>query len=249
MLSWLLGKHHDLTYGFIHLFRHQHVKPYLCQSLNTFQKLVLVSQFLTVFASLMFVVEKEDIVQTSVEDKDQTGKQVVSVIIIMINVGAGGIYPAFIFCKAFATSRHGEKLSKLFIRARSVVLDRTPEDSEAHFGDNATTDQQPVPAGESDSGFKIGSAPESEMSPFVSGLEMETLPTPMVFANGALEVPIDELDTMQMASTQKEEVTEVVGHLKAPASIHLRDIPLKFLPSAPAAGEEEESESETEGLA
>lgn len=197
----------------------------------------------------MFVVEKEDMVQTSVEDKDQTGKQVVSIIIIMINVVAGGIYPAFIFCKAFATSRHGERLSKLFIRARSVVLDRTSEDREAQCEDNATTNQQPVPAGENDSGFRIGSAPESEISPFVYGLEMETLPTPMVFASGALEVPIDELDTMQIASTQKEEVTEVVGHLKAPASIHLRDIPLKFLPSASAAAEEEESESDAEGLA
>lgn len=71
----------------------------------------------------------------------------------------------------------------------------------------------------------------------------------MVIASGAHEVSSDELNIMQMASTQKEEMTEVDGHVQAPASIHVRDIPLVFLPSISAAGEDEEPESETKGLA
>lgn len=198
----------------------------------------------------MFVIEEEDIVQSSVEDRDQTGREVVSILVIMINVAAGGIYPVYIFCKAFATSRHGENLSKGIVRARSVLLNRF-SGREAQCGDdNANPNQQPGPAGGSNSGFDFGSAPESELNPSVSGLEMETSPKPVVIASGGpLEVSIDELDTMQMARTQNEEMAEVDRHEQAPASIQVRDIPLVFLPSSPTAGEEEEAESETEGLA
>jgi len=69
--------------------------------LNVFQRLALVSQFLTVFGGLMFVIQ-EAIALNNAISEDLNGKFVISMIIIIANAAAGGLYPIYRFVTAVA---------------------------------------------------------------------------------------------------------------------------------------------------
>jgi len=65
--------------------------------------LALVSQFLTVFGSLMFVVQ-EAVAKNNAATEDLNGKRMVSFLIIFANAAAGGLYPVYRFVNAWAES-------------------------------------------------------------------------------------------------------------------------------------------------
>ena len=90
---------------FSFLMFHLLQKPYLNQGLNVFQRLALISQFCTVFGSLIFVVQEAVAQNTGTED-DSNGKLFVSFLFMMVNAAAGGLYPLYRFLSAFA--EHGE---------------------------------------------------------------------------------------------------------------------------------------------
>eukprot|EP00802_Teleaulax_amphioxeia_P010886 Tamp_10916.p1 GENE.Tamp_10916~~Tamp_10916.p1 ORF type:complete len:380 (-),score=40.48 Tamp_10916:614-1753(-) len=88
---------------FCFLLGHLLLKPYLNQGLNVFQRLALVSQFFTVFGSLMFVVQ-EATAKNNAATEDLNGKQMISFLIIFANAAAGGLYPLYRFVTAWAES-------------------------------------------------------------------------------------------------------------------------------------------------
>ena len=65
--------------------------------------LALVSQFFTVFGSLMFVVQ-EATAKNNAATEDLNGKQMISFLIIFANAAAGGLYPLYRFLTAWAES-------------------------------------------------------------------------------------------------------------------------------------------------
>ena len=65
--------------------------------------LALVSQFFTVFGSLMFVVQ-EAVAKNNAATEDLNGKRMISFLIIFANAAAGGLYPLYRFVTAWAES-------------------------------------------------------------------------------------------------------------------------------------------------
>ena len=65
--------------------------------------LALVSQFFTVFGSLMFVVQ-EAVAKNNAATEDLNGKRMISFLIIFANAAAGGLYPLYRFLTAWAES-------------------------------------------------------------------------------------------------------------------------------------------------
>ena len=65
--------------------------------------LALVSQFFTVFGSLMFVVQ-EVVAKNNAATEDLNGKRMISFLIIFANAAAGGLYPLYRFLTAWAES-------------------------------------------------------------------------------------------------------------------------------------------------
>ena len=63
--------------------------------------LALVSQFLTVFGSVMFVVQ-EAVAKNNAATEDLNGKRMISFLIIFANAAAGGLYPLYRFVTAWA---------------------------------------------------------------------------------------------------------------------------------------------------
>ena len=82
---------------------HLLLKPYLNQGLNVFQRLALVSQFFTVFGSLMFVVQNA-VAKNNAATEDSNGKLLISFLIMFVNAAAGGLYPLYRFFNAWSES-------------------------------------------------------------------------------------------------------------------------------------------------
>jgi Ca2+-binding EF-hand superfamily protein len=77
---------------FVFLLMHVLLKPYINAGLNIYQRLALVSAFLTAFGALMFILQTSYAFQNGTKD-DGPGKTIVGVIILVCNAAAAGLYP------------------------------------------------------------------------------------------------------------------------------------------------------------
>ena len=87
---------------FIFLVLHMLLKPYLNQGLNIFQRLALISQWLTVFGGLMFVVT--DLLALQDPESDGNGKAIMSWVIVIVNAISTSLYPMYKFFNAWSES-------------------------------------------------------------------------------------------------------------------------------------------------
>jgi Ca2+-binding EF-hand superfamily protein len=77
---------------FVFLLMHVLLKPYINSGLNIYQRLALISSFLTAFGALMFMLQTSYAYQNGTKD-DGPGKTIVGVIILVCNAAAAGLYP------------------------------------------------------------------------------------------------------------------------------------------------------------
>jgi len=105
-----------LLVTFFYLLALNLLKPYLNQGLNIFQRLCLISQFLTTFSALMLFVSNLD------ETADAVGTFALDVLITIANVGAAGLYPGYAFCTAYL-DHHKIDLSNIFRRCLDYLFD------------------------------------------------------------------------------------------------------------------------------
>ena len=87
---------------FIFLVLHMLLKPFLNQGLNIFQRLALISQWLTVFGGLMFVVT--DLLALQNPETDENGKTIMSFFIAIVNAVSTSLYPMYKFFNAWSES-------------------------------------------------------------------------------------------------------------------------------------------------
>jgi len=86
--------------------------------LNSFQRLVLVSQFLTISGgSILVLKEKTELLQATSEN--ETEKTIVDALILCFNITAAFLYPAYRILKAgsslFETDRYYEGCKRMYI--------------------------------------------------------------------------------------------------------------------------------------
>jgi hypothetical protein len=73
------------------------VGPYLNKGLNEFQRIILFSQFLTIFGGIMFqLVESVDkLLEIEESPSKRQERNIVAALIVAVNVVAIGIYPIY----------------------------------------------------------------------------------------------------------------------------------------------------------
>jgi len=109
----------SLLTTFIFLMLHLRVDPYLSKVLNSFQRLVLVSQFLTISGGIILVLkEKTELLQATASE-NETEKNIVGALILCVNITAAFLYPAYRILKAgsslFETDRYYEGCKRMYI--------------------------------------------------------------------------------------------------------------------------------------
>ena len=122
---------------FIFLVLHMLLKPYLNQGLNIFQRLALISQWLTVFGGLMFVVT--DLLALQDPESDGNGKAIMSWVIVIVNAISTSLYPMYKFFNAwsesgeidftFVTARQDNYGGHLHIEVRGAELEVCAKDN------------------------------------------------------------------------------------------------------------------------
>jgi hypothetical protein len=94
---------------------HLTVDPYLNKGLNAFQRLILFSQFLTIFGGIMFnwVESVDKLLEMEGTSSNSLERKIVTYLIVVINVAAIGIYPIWRMIK-FASGFKGDLSSQFF---------------------------------------------------------------------------------------------------------------------------------------
>ena len=107
---------------FLFLILHLQVDPYLNRGLNEFQRLILLSQFFTIFSGIMYIMM--DCLETYVvEDGDspesKRDRDIVAVIIIFVNGVAAVLFPVYRVFVVLSNSK--ATFSSLLVRSYQAV--------------------------------------------------------------------------------------------------------------------------------
>ena len=97
--------------------------PYLNKGLNEFQRLILFSQFLTIFGGIMFnLVESVDkLLEIEETSSKRQERDIIAALIVAINVVAIGIYPIYRMVAVASGFKGGVFLSQLYFSLRDKV--------------------------------------------------------------------------------------------------------------------------------
>jgi len=109
----------SLLTTFIFLMLHLRVDPYLSKVLNSFQRLVLVSQFLTISGGIIIVLKENAELLQATASENETEKNIVGALILCVNITAAFLYPAYRILKAgfslFETDRYYEGCKGVYV--------------------------------------------------------------------------------------------------------------------------------------
>jgi hypothetical protein len=99
------------------------VDPYLNKGLNEFQRLILFSQFLTIFGGIMLqLVESVDkLLEIEESPSKRQERNIVAALIVAVNVVAIGIYPIYRMITVTIGFKGGVLLSRLYFSLRDTV--------------------------------------------------------------------------------------------------------------------------------
>jgi hypothetical protein len=99
------------------------VNPYLDKGLNEFQRLILFSQFLTIFGGIMFkLVESVDkLLESEETPSKRQERDIIAALIVAVNLVAIGIYPIYRMIAVASGFKGGVLLSQSYFSLRDTV--------------------------------------------------------------------------------------------------------------------------------
>jgi hypothetical protein len=99
------------------------VNPYLDKGLNEFQRLILFSQFLTIFGGIMFkLVESVDkLLESEETPSKRQERDIIAALIVAVNLIAIGIYPIYRMIAVASGFKGGVFLSQLYFSLTDTV--------------------------------------------------------------------------------------------------------------------------------
>ena len=110
---------------FVFLILHILLKPYLNEGLNVFQRLASLSQFLTVFGALMFVIM--DFMERDMgAAQGKLGKDIVAYMIVACNVMAAIMYPLYKLISALLDFGEVDSPAKLHEQLSAIIISVIP---------------------------------------------------------------------------------------------------------------------------
>jgi hypothetical protein len=120
------------------------VDPYLNKGLNEFQRLILFSQFLTIFGGIMFkLVESVDkLLEIEETPSKRQERDIIAALIVAVNVVAIGIYPIYRMIAVASGFKGGVLYSSLRDEVQNAMGGRRQEiHSKAKFQGHSTTNK------------------------------------------------------------------------------------------------------------
>jgi len=216
---------------FLFLVLHLQVSPYLNKGLNEFQRLILISQFFTIFGGLMFIMMgcMDDMLEREDNAASRLERDIVALFILAINAFAAFLFPVYravLFVsnsKEHFTTLFNSGLNKIWSMCCGCLHDKTKERDKAT---KKTIDHLLTQA----SSLKIASSNSTSRSLMLekkqSGLNMRNKPThpdtvslPQAHAASAASSGNDfcgiTADIPVGVATEIMPLTEIVGAAKS----------------------------------
>jgi len=126
----------------VFLILHMRVDPFLNKHLNEFQRLVLISQWLTIFGGIMFLLKDymNNVLEVNITTQMQQERDFVAAILIFVNIFAAFLYPIYrIILAIFGMSdAHSFQVLMDGLRRLRTHCAHTPSDDESDAAHVAT---------------------------------------------------------------------------------------------------------------